>query len=1160
MSSVFLARDSSRGDAEVAVKVLDTSHPDEIKQELFKRETGALKRLRHPNIVELKHSGFSESLDAFYLVLEYVPYSLDSYLKGNLGHHLDGLDPFRVMRALAEALSHAHSENVVHRDIKPSNVLLDVNGHPFLADFGISKLLDHLTVGETLSGFWSSGYASPEQRTSQVIGPRSDIYSLGAVFFHLLSRQEPTSEGPTPDMVDEGVGGSRPLRNLLKRMLSQRPEDRQAGATGLLSALEVTRPLESLQKHFLAMTRNAINNVVSAGYSPTENLLDVEQALREDLGGTELDEVHIHLDNRDPNDLIILGDSLRLICTPHENGDALVVKAVHTSYLPILDAERGHSMPYRAYWQPVGHDFRSAENSEALSRATEGITNLLSELNTYDNVGAIKQEKRSSRRDFINAWNLALSRGRSRLEEESPSLDYAGFTEDSDRLLFELSDVPPDSIDWLDGTPLAVRQRGQPPIPIGNLVEIRGKAVEVARELRRFGQDELRIPRSGQLTTNIVEALADNRRQQYAINAFLYDQMANPTLSGVIVDPSGATRGPLPELDFFQRWLSDDKKGAVRKAISSNEIFLIQGPPGTGKTAVIAEIVLQILRQDPDSRILLTSQSNIAVDHALAQISNAAGDSPPEMVRIGRSEKISHGGESWTLEERARSWRRQVLAGCTPVIDDLRSEERALRTTARISEEQCEAEVAVSATVEEWIAEAKDLADQLNESEEEYTSLGPTASATTVESTRQMVDRTRSQLTDHLQTLNQFLPQPVDIDNMEAEEALSEIIRITSAPVSDPSDTKDGVLEEIRRLQEMRKVVTQWTRVVGLTEDFRDLISQSARVVAATCSISGKLNRGNLGQEASFDWAIIDEAGRATVPEVLIPIVRSERAILVGDERQLPPMVHETMAEQDGEHNLETSLFQSLIEQIEGSGNELISTLQTQYRMHPAIGNLISEVFYEGKLENGLQGNSRRNAFSWAPTPVIWFSTSRLPRRAETRSIESFANAVEVEIIVQLLEKMEEQSRSRRRRPSIGVISGYSAQVHLLTTSIDPEDRTRWRNLEIDVATVDSFQGRECDAVIYSTVRSNSNRTIGFLKDHRRINVALSRARDFLVIVGDDFMMENANFGSEPNPFASVIGYMIPDKSDYAVNIRDKVRTVIPEKAGFDIARADKTW
>ena len=227
------------------------------------------------------------------------------------------------------------------------------------------------------------------------------------------------------------------------------------------------------------------------------------------------------------------------------------------------------------------------------------------------------------------------------------------------------------------------------------------------------------------------------------------------------------------------------------------------------------------------------------------------------------------------------------------------------------------------------------------------------------------------------------------------------------------------------------------------------------------------------------------------------------------------------------ERSLDTSLFQILVEQSEESGRECLASLRAQYRMHPSIGNLISTVFYEGNLKNGDQLRPSRSTFDWMPAPVTWLSTSAIEDRQDTRAGESYANPTEADIVLQLLEKLEEKCRERSRRPSVAVITGYAAQVERLITRVDPENDGRWRNLRIEIATVDSFQGRECDVVVYSTVRSNKEKKIGFLKDRRRINVALSRARELLVIVGDHFMMQTATvgFGPELNPFASVLDH-----------------------------------
>ena len=1131
MSSVYLALDRASENSQVAVKILNTSHADGIKRELFKRETSALKTLRHPNIVSLLNSNWSEPDKSFYLVLEYLPYSLDRYLKGELRSQLGKFEPYRVMRELAEALAHAHSENVIHRDIKPSNILLDVNGRPMLTDFGISKLVTDLTVGETLAGFWSSGYASPEQRAAATTGSESDIYSLGCVFFHLLSGQEPPPQGPTPDMVEWYVNGPAPLRNVLKRMLEQNPEQRISRGAELLSALDITRRFETLPRYFLILTQTAIRDAVSAGYAATGGFQSVSDALVEDLGGMELEDVHVRRDQRDQRDIIILGDSLRLICTPHESGDALVVKAVQTPVLHHLDSEKRRSMLYRALWEPVESGFRSESENFSQTEAADELVSLLAKLDTYETVGAVSEERRLSRREFIEYWDTALRKNRSRIEGQAPVLRYSEVIEAPDYLQFTLTNPPPDSLNWEDDTPLAVRQTTEARrLPVGNLVKIRGRVVEVARQSNRFRKDDSPIPKTGLLTVNVTEALSANTRQQHAVNAFLYDQMVNPDLARVIVDPSNATHISETTLDYFQNWLSDDKKEAVSRAVASNELFLIQGPPGTGKTSVIVEIVLQILRRDPSSRILLTSQSNVAVDHALTQIAAAADDSPPEMVRIGRSEKIGHGGESWTLEERARSWRQEVLDRCDPELANLRLAERHAREAIKAGETVPDSGVESTGALEEWIAEAKEIIEQLREYEQEQSALGAETSAATKDAIADMVEQTHVELKEQLAALNGLLPEPIDTQNLSDEDVLAEIIKAAAPSSQSESEKEDPTIQELHRVQELRRTLTDWTRVVGLTEDFQVLIGRSSRVVAATCLFSGRRNSHAQAREVRFDWAIVDEAGRATVPEVLIPIVQSERVILVGDERQLPPMVEEMIGEESdgspGEHSLDISLFQSMVEQAKESSHDHIASLRTQYRMHPAIGNLVSKVFYEGNLENGERTRSRRLAFEWMPAPVTWLSTSSMPNRAEARVGESYANPTEADIVLQLLDKMEEKCRERRRRPSVGVISGYSGQVEQLTTRIDPENNGRWRNLQIEIETVDSFQGRECDMVVYSTVRSNVEKRTGFLKDRRRINVALSRARDLLVIVGDNYMMETATIGPDLNPFASVIDYI----------------------------------
>ena len=1061
MSSVYLALDRDGGNRQVAVKLLDTEHPDELRREAFRRETQALRRLRHPNVVEMLGGAWSESAGAFYLVLDYSPYSLDKLMRGEVGSALGGFDKYRVIRQLADALACAHAERIIHRDIKTANILLDESGEPKLADFGVSKLLGHLTVGETLAPFWSAGFASPEQRGGGAVGLESDVYSLGVVFFHMLTGEEPPPEGPSPIELYKSVDAPLPLKDAIVDMLESDPSKRPTAADVLTRLTEITRRNESLPTYSLILTTTAIRNLAETGHIPSQDRDSAAEALVRDLGGDEANEVSVHSDPRDDEGIIILGDSLRLFCKPSDERNALVVIDARAPHGSRHDMEKSFSSQLRATWRIVGHRGWQPE-----SAAADGLANLIANVGHAETVDNVSRQRLQSRRDFIERWRQTLLKSVNEIESRSPPLPYLSVEEDEDGIItFTLRRPPPDNLAFGDDQSLAVmdsQNESDFRKSVGAFISMRGRQVQVDGLTQGGMTAASDLPKSGTLTVDVAEESASMRRQLKAVDAFLYDRMANPRLGAVITDPSRATRTPPKDISFYQDWLSDDKKDAVRRAVSSSELFLIQGPPGTGKTAVIAEIILQILVANPDARILLASQSNVAVDHALTRVSEAELETAPQMVRIGRPDKIGHGGEDWTLEKRAQEWRKEVLANLAPVEEELKAAERAARDAVRASGAPPD-------------LEAREIPDGERDSEE------------------------------------------------------------------------DAAATELRRVQDLRKAVGDWRAVVGLTPDFQELIGKTSRVVASTCLYVGGRRGDVYGDDVPFDWTIVDEAGRATAPEILIPISKSERAVLVGDERQLPPMLDDNISREargddsdDGE-SLETSLFQTLIEQSDEGGGEYAAMLRTQYRMAPEIGNLVSAVFYEGKLENGAR--APRDGFGWMPKPVTWFTTSFRNDRRERQRGQSFANTAEAEVVVALLEKLAAKPPPGSDPISVGVITGYSAQVDELTRRVNPRNRSKWRRLDIDVATVDSFQGRECDVVIYSTVRSNDRWTIGFLKDYRRVNVALSRARDLLLIVGDHAMMQSAAIDRERrNPFASVLKYIVETPGECALENSETAR------------------
>ncbi len=1123
MSTVYLARDQSTDGSPVAVKILNTSHPDEIKHEVFRRETAALKRLNHPNIVGLHQSGNLGDSGQFYIVLDHLPYSLDDYLKDRTESGITNFDQHRVMRELAGALAHAHSQDVIHRDIKPSNILLDNDGHPFLTDFGISKLFTDLSVGQTLAGFWSPGYAAPEQQAGQTASFKSDIYSLGAVFYHLLSGQVPLPEGPRPPAVGNYVSAAPHVRAVLEGMLAESPAERKYTAAELVITLEgITRQVETLPTQYLTLTNTALGHLRSAGRILSNDRNEAAEVLRNDLGGAELNEVHIQQDRHDPNIVRILGNTLRLICKPDDEGNGLLVVAIYAPYQTELDRQKELAMQYRASWEIV-------RTSNAVPSSSD-LSGLIESLNNFETENTAEREYRRSRRDFMERWRFALERQEQQVAEHE--LEYRQVEDAGDYWQFVLSEPPPDNLNWPDEVPLEVVSSGittttrERRLPVGTLEEISGQMVTVYKsepsQSRRNTPSIL--PQQGRLAPSLIEVRTAIYRQRKAIREFQSGALSNPKLANVIVEPGLATHNPLPNLHFHQDWLSEDKKEAVSKAVSSNELFLIQGPPGTGKTAVIAEIVLQILRRNPDARILLSSQSNIAVDHALNQIAKAAGAVPPTMIRLGRSEKISD--ENWTIQGRASALRQDVLIKCRAVLDDLAEAEGRVRTIARTYSGMDEIASDARGESAVLIEGVKGLVQELRECERRYDMVqrGRNRTLLMVRVNEQMED-IQARLKDRFNEITRLLALPIQYNGTNADEVLEQIIRAFASPLANNDEL--GVSDDdVRKVQETRSIVEEWMRVAGQTRDMHRLIVEQSSIVGATCLYSG----GKQMPEATFDWVIVDEAGRATVPEVLVPLAKSERVILVGDERQLPPMIDAGIASEEtddflDDSPLDTSLFQSLVEQAEHEGQWHLASLRRQYRMHPAIGNLISQAFYDGKLEQG-RNASEFHDYGWLNRPVSWLSTSTFPGRAENPLGRSFENRAEADRIVKWLEDFENQCRQRDLCPTLGIISGYQAQVELLRRLIDPDNTTRWQNSQIEVTTVDSFQGRECDVILYSTVRSNQQYNIGFLRDYRRINVALSRARSILVIVGDDFMMRGAVVGMGENPFARVLEHI----------------------------------
>jgi hypothetical protein len=269
----------------------------------------------------------------------------------------------------------------------------------------------------------------------------------------------------------------------------------------------------------------------------------------------------------------------------------------------------------------------------------------------------------------------------------------------------------------------------------------------------------------------------------------------------------------------------------------------------------------------------------------------------------------------------------------------------------------------------------------------------------------------------------------------------------------------------------------------------------------------------------TYDYAILDEANRASILDSLIPLVRGRRFILVGDHLQLQPVLS------DAEEQLR---LEPAVARSSAIGKSLFAWLRErrfpeaatvfldeQNRMHPVIAGLISEVFYDGRLRSGPRAPRRSADVPIFPASVTWVDTRGLHGLREARGRgASLMNVPEARLVATIARHVMGTTSGEL---DVGVIAAYAEQTALLRRILrgqGPATRGRGNptptRLEID--TVDAFEGREKDVVIVSLVRSNRRRDIGFLRLMQRINVALSRARRLLIIVGDASTLRGSYF------------------------------------------------
>ena len=499
----------------------------------------------------------------------------------------------------------------------------------------------------------------------------------------------------------------------------------------------------------------------------------------------------------------------------------------------------------------------------------------------------------------------------------------------------------------------------------------------------------------------------------------------------------------LPKLNVFQN-------DAVRKALTSS-LTLIQGPPGTGKTVTTASIVYHLSKQlNKPSQYDLTIKKIEELESQINDILN----------------------KKFALKQ-------EIKLRETLMIRILEKEQNNENLKNRLENYVSE----LNKALDSYTKEAENLNEKLNQSQFKLKNLKPDDSKKFI-----LVCAPSNVAVDHLtEKIHKSGLKVIRMYSKSKEEQKSDLsylsfhnIFLENLDHENNFELKKLFLQ--KKFGNLDSVFRKKYRI--LEEKLRDVILKDVDVICSTCIGAFDDRLRNL----RFAKVVIDEACQAQEPETLLPLLsKPDQIILVGDHFQLGPIIKCKLAEKAG---LENSLFRRLID----LGHKPYM-LGIQYRMHPSISAFPSFTFYNNLLQNGVTEDQRydvNSSFDW-PTlsPLFFYHIDAHEDHSSTG--KSYLNIAEAEAVLKIVRKLGNKAQ-------IGIITFYDAQRATISKYMKELEEYQY---DIEIASVDSFQGREKDYIILSCVRSNVSTGVGFLGNYRRLNVAITRAKYGLIICGN---------------------------------------------------------
>lgn len=623
------------------------------------------------------------------------------------------------------------------------------------------------------------------------------------------------------------------------------------------------------------------------------------------------------------------------------------------------------------------------------------------------------------------------------------------------------------------------------------------------------------------------------------------------------------------------------QKEAYVGAINSKDFFMIQGPPGTGKTTIITELVKHAVANE--QKVLVTSETNIAVDNVLERVNSAKNVVP---VRLGNIERVSDSCKQYLPEiisdsilydvKSKNSFFNENGVNKQALIHDCNitfiKTETELRNKINNQKEQIHVNSDYKmlyekiTKFEELVLTLNELYNQIFDDEQQYFILKKRLETLETEKAKieeriSLVDNsvmsaglqcdTNSNEQQKAVLNNSLFLCSKEIDTVKnaiscnkyeivvasykrkmrrfekAKEEMMLLFPSAYSIMAKVHQVKES-LELITRLEndieylkikhetdlnEIEKdcarknelwdiskdIRAEWLSVIDtpeVKEEIEQIYISRTNVVFATCTGISSEHNGHFA-ETDYDYVIVDEAAKCNTLDLLIPITMGKKIVLVGDHKQLYPMLDTDLIKDEltteQKEELKTNiLFKRLFEEKVPDGFK--STLRNQYRMEKNISQFVSDTFYNSKLicEKEVEKSDS----------MVWIDCED---SEEIYKDPSYQNPKEAGVIISLLTKLD---KILKPNTSVGVICTYRAQANYVRKLIS---NNYWNNIDVECDTVDAFQGKEKHTIIFNTVLSK--KILPFIKDENRVNVAVSRAQDQLFVVGSTKLIKTSDSG-----------------------------------------------